>query len=95
MVDIDEIASALQILDERRDDPWRLKTNSDTYQFFMPKCRPPRPSEALGPYLYLASAPALKVPIDELWTDFELQTPTEARNWQDLGAAHLGEIMRW
>ncbi|MCJ1427527.1 hypothetical protein MMC29_005430, partial [Sticta canariensis] len=44
----EELATALDLIYERRNDPWGLKTQPDTYHDFLPARRPQRPPRSPG-----------------------------------------------
>ncbi|MCJ1425189.1 hypothetical protein MMC29_003077 [Sticta canariensis] len=90
-----KLTTALERLHQGRDDPWGLKTNLDTYDYFKPAQRPQRPREALGLFLFQAEALPYRAPSGLLWEVLQERHPAAAADWNTHGAATLDGVLSW
>lgn len=82
---------------EKGKEPWKLKTDLETYRLFKPSHRPPRPIEALGPYEFFhAEKQQYKPKLDDLWKEFRRHVKENVvAGWNEVKAATLEGMFSW
>ena len=93
----EELTGNLETILDGSDDPWDLKTVPETYRLFKPSHRPPRSTEALGPYRFPPpEEPPYKPAADDLKKGFRRIFRERAiAGWEETKATTLRGGFSW